>query len=150
MDYLTDEDYKIAESNGISYKNAYNRFYNCHWSKEDTITKPIKTSLWDEYKDLCAANGVSQMTFYSRVKRKMEPEKAATKPITPKTEHVHIRPNAKITKEVRAEAEKRGIKYTTLRKRVYGLHWSVEKALNEPVDTEGKKSRSWNQRSGIR
>jgi len=40
--YLTPEDYEIAESNGISERLVYERFYINDWTAERAITQPVK------------------------------------------------------------------------------------------------------------
>lgn len=79
LEYLTEEDYAIAASNGIRRKRAYNRFYQNGWDSERTITLPIeKISRWDRYKSICEANGISQNTFDRRIQHGMSPDEAAT------------------------------------------------------------------------
>ena len=43
MKYITPEQYKIAEQNGISASNVYNRVYT-GWSIERAITTPVHKS----------------------------------------------------------------------------------------------------------
>jgi hypothetical protein len=80
-EWLTEEDFSIAASNGINYDIAYKRFYRYKWSREKTITEPIrkkggspKKALWWEYKDISI---VSRSTFDYRVKHGMPPRLAA-------------------------------------------------------------------------
>jgi hypothetical protein len=81
MEYLTDEDYLIAERNGISHKTAYQRFYLTGWTKERAITQKIEPSRWSVYREICETNGISQQTFNDRIRRGKSPEEAATTPV---------------------------------------------------------------------
>jgi len=135
--YLTQEDYAKAKANGISYENAYARFYNYGWSKEDTIHKPLhKPNLWNQYKDLANKNGVKQGTFYDRMYKGMSPEEAAT--LSKRPHRGYTKP-AKITLEVVQQAAANGVTKNTLCVRVYQYKWSVEKAMNTPVDKSKRR-----------
>ena len=87
MLYLTDEDYAIAASNGISKKNAYQRFYDYGMSKEEAITKQIRqyVGVWIKWKDICIKHGVTNPLFNYRLRKGMTPKEAATKPVRGKT-----------------------------------------------------------------
>lgn len=87
---LSVEQYKIAETNGISRNLAYQRYEHLFWSEEDAITKPVRRSDDDyiHWKDVAQANGISYVGFYKRVKRGMTPEQAAT---TPKSRSGEVR-----------------------------------------------------------
>lgn len=129
MEYLTPNDYKTAEQNGISKHNANQRFYVYDWSVERTITEPLKsrTDVWNQYKDKSV---VSLSTFRRRLKNGMSPELAASTP-TDKGE--------KLCKANIQRAEKNGICMETLKARIYSYHWSVEKAVTFPVDVQKRK-----------
>jgi hypothetical protein len=133
MEYLTDEDYKIAESNGISKKLAYIRFYR-GWSKQKAITKKVneKQDLWLKYRDVCV---VSYATFYLRIQNGMSPELAAK---TPAMRRV-VSESTKLTPEVIKTAEQNGISYNALAARVYQYKWSVLKAMTEPINQKCRK-----------
>ena len=91
---LTEEDYRIALSNGISRKHAYNRIYLCNWSKEYAITIPVKkqqrkketnkkkgkpgrpSKIGKKYVDIANENGIAYQTLYSRLKLGWDIEKA--------------------------------------------------------------------------
>lgn len=82
--YLTEEDYAIAEKNGISRKRAYQRFYQNGWEKERSITQPIrKGTLWKNYREKCESIGITKASFYSRIYRGMSPEEASVTPTIP-------------------------------------------------------------------
>lgn len=144
MEYLTDDDYKQAEENGISRMVAYNRFYNYGWDKNKTITHPVKrTKLWDQYKEKCWENGVSNNNFHRRIKNGWTPEKAATTPSLPINARKHKNP--KVTPEILELANQNGINKNTLSYRIYALKWDTKRAATEKVDkTKNKKSlESW-------
>lgn len=142
---LTKDDIAIARSNGISYDNAYNRYYNLFWDKERAITEPVKpkNGLWTKYRELAEANGVKAACFLNRVKMYgMTPEQAATTPTMTKAEIARMvskkrQYKAKITKEIRERAEANGISYARLGQRVYRLKWDIERACTEPIGATG-------------
>ena len=144
--YLTDEDFKTAEANGIPNGIVYNRFYTYGWKKEKALTETYrprpKTHV--KYKEELKKSGVNLNTFYMRIGRGWDAERAATEPTMTKKEaaayasKVRIanqNPNKKIiiTPEVKATAEKNGIPLGTLRTRIYRYKWSVQRAMTEPV-----------------
>lgn len=140
MYYLTEEDYAVAKSNGISRKYAYKRYYEYNYDRERAITEPVGTSkrvtpnmlLWEEWKDVAEANGITKHNFYNRLntqsKKKWTPEAAATIPIG-------IRQNTRIHPKIYALAEENGIKRATLQSRVFNLHWNPHRAATEKVDS---------------
>jgi hypothetical protein len=79
MEYLTDRDFKIAESNGISRHNAYQRFYNLHWTKEKAITEPMRCAISNKQK--CQEIGLSYRTFCKRRSNGWSVERALTEPV---------------------------------------------------------------------
>lgn len=131
MYYLTDEDYQIAEKNGISRNRAYARYYvNC-WDKKRAITQPIykNTKEYREQAKIAQANGISISTFYSRVKTGWSLEEASSKPIGYRRER-----KKKITDEQLAIAAENGIKPSSVWNRVNTLFWPIEKAITKPVN----------------
>lgn len=88
MEYLTDEDFEIAKSNGISRKRASQRFYQLCWNRERSITEPVgenhrkkgKGRRYGKWKSIAEGNGIAQSTFYCRLKRGWSYQMAATKP----------------------------------------------------------------------
>jgi uncharacterized protein YjcR len=133
MEYLTPNDYEIAEQNGISKHNVEQRFYTYGWSKDRAITYPLKIrkDIWNQYKDQSV---VSVSTFRRRLKDGMSPELAASTPRGKRD-----RSGAKLTLAVIQRAEQNGISYNTLKARVYINKWSVEKAVTFPVDVQKRK-----------
>lgn len=140
--YLTDEDYVIAEANGISKDNAYQRVYTYGWDVEKAITEPLKRQIdiksqWEKYKD---ASKVAKSTFYGRLAKGWESEKAAlTPPILNKSEDKY--PDSKIKAEHIKIAEANGITRNTLISRVHTYKWDIERATTEPPKHNGRKKK---------
>ena len=80
--YITDEDYKRAEDNGVCRHTLYGRVKKSGWDKEKAITtKPFESELtpWIEK---AKENGINSATFRTRVQKlKWDVEKASTTPI---------------------------------------------------------------------
>ena len=75
MIYITDNDYAIAESNGINRKLLYTRVYQLDWSLERARTqKPRHKS----YYQLALDNGIGLNRYYNRIKKGWSPFEAAT------------------------------------------------------------------------
>jgi hypothetical protein len=130
MGYLTPEDIEIAEANGISERLAKQRFYQKGWSKERSITEPIREDRWHQYKELCEKNGITNDTFRNRInKRGMTPEQAATKPIRTPV----------VTPELIALAESNGIKKSTLKARISLYKWDPQDAATIPIGSTNPK-----------
>lgn len=86
MEFLTEEDYRIAEQNGIDRMNVYNRVHNLidPWPIEKAITKPVKrkgTSKHGKWLKIAHENGIYTELFQGRKRLGWSDEKAATKPI---------------------------------------------------------------------
>lgn len=83
--YVTPEHYEIAEKNGISKRNLYQRVYVYDMPIEEAIVKPIKkrTTQWSQLKRIAEKNGIGRKTFYSRLDYGWDPMRAATDPVTP-------------------------------------------------------------------
>lgn len=81
--YITDEQYLIANRNGISKKNVYQRVNEYGWSVEKAITQPLhntKNKKTDRTLMLLAElNGVNYGTYKKRIKDGMDPHEAAVK-----------------------------------------------------------------------
>lgn len=140
---LTKEDLAIAEKNGIHEGLARQRYEVYMWEKERAITqKPrVQQNLWPKYKDLCEKNGIVMQTFYGRLARGWEPEKAATDPVLPPNHCAKRKPykRKQIPEEFYDLALKNGIKRTTIYQRVHTYKWDFERAATEPIDTNRRK-----------
>lgn len=104
MEQLTDEHYRIAEQNGISKRNAYQRWYYYSYDINRAITEPIKkySLVWPEWKEECKRNGISNELFNIRLRNGLSPELAATKPVARRKE----RSNGKLERQTTSAAEK--------------------------------------------
>lgn len=129
--FLTPEDYEIAEKNGISRELAYSRFYNNHWEKERAITQPKRgtTSVWKQWKEVAEANGIRESTFYSRLNVGLEPEEAATKEVAKNgaggSKH--------FSDELLERAATNGITPRRLYSRVFECGWDIMTAVTTPL-----------------
>lgn len=139
MEYLTPEDFEIAEANGINRQRAFDRFYKDGWSKKRAITQPMarKRPEFKQYKEICAANGINFTTFHARMNSGWTAEEASTKPIGYKLPR-----KLKITPEQFATAEANGISKGALWNRVSGLRWPIEKAITVPINAKYRKKTS--------
>jgi|SRR5699024_337908 len=88
--YLSPEDYKAAERNGI-YKELLNvRFYHNNWSKERAINQPKRKHVQNcKYRKRAKDNGININTYTSRVQRGWSKKDAST--ITPLSEKERTR-----------------------------------------------------------
>lgn len=143
--YLTDDDYLIAESNGISKKRAYERFYIENWEKQRAIKQPIKKQvsfkktvleMYPNLYEILDSLDITYQAFYYRLRHGMTIEKALTTPrINPITLISRKRKKkGKISEEDIKIAADNGIKEGTFKNRVYMLKWSVERARTEPIN----------------
>ncbi len=82
---ITEEQYKIAEKNGISKKNVNNRVFGLvePWSVERAITEPVKSrkGKYAEHLKTAHSNGISTEAFHSRRRMGWSLKDAATRPI---------------------------------------------------------------------
>jgi len=77
MIYITDRDYKIAESNGINKNLLYTRVYQLGWEVERARTQKPRArgvSMFQLAKD----NGIPVKLYYKRVHEGWTPFEAAT------------------------------------------------------------------------
>jgi len=77
------EHYEIAEKNGISKENVYQRVKHYGWSIERSITTPIASQWLGKHKGfhkIALKNGISLNVFYARMRLGWKLEDAATKP----------------------------------------------------------------------
>ncbi|RAS90291.1 hypothetical protein A6E21_25880 [Bacillus cereus] len=138
--YITPEDFKRAEGNGISNDTLRQRVYSYGWPKEKAITKSVsKGTGWKEYKGIAEEHGICYRTFADRRKRGWDPHEAATKPITENKASIRIARSSRVdrvfTDEQIQRAKQNGIEYDLLWDRVRRWKWDVETAINTPVLT---------------
>lgn len=134
-EYLTDEDYQIAEQNGIDGVNLYRRFYIYGWSKQRAVNTPIRTAqrkeLLKRWGAVLTITKVDTERFVRRVtKEGWKPLDAATT-VTGR----RGRPSGGLmSKAVRKRAADNGINVGTLQRRLYVYKWDVERAVTEPIN----------------
>lgn len=123
--YITPEEYRIAEKNGIKRGTLEKRIRHSGWDKEVALTKPIrKKGQHKKWIKLAKENGISADTFRKRINvYGWEIEAAATIPPT------KGRP-MKYSKKIREELKKNGIKYHTFLKRIES-GWDLKRAYTE-------------------
>lgn len=82
MQYVTPEQYDVANKNGISNNNVYSRLYqNKGWTIEKAITVPLKKNKW---LDIAINNGITRETYRSRKRLGWTDEEAASEPLARK------------------------------------------------------------------
>lgn len=144
--YLTEEDYKIAESNGISERLAKFRYEQCAWEKERAITQAprVTENLWPAYKETAKKNGVAQSTFYGRMYRGWDVDRAAsTPPVDPKEGgRRKAYKRVQIPEEIYELAKKNGIRRTTVWQRIQRYGFSFEEAATTPI-IKGRRNRDY-------
>lgn len=77
MNYVTDKDYEIAESNGINKNLLYTRVYQLGWDIERARSQKPRVrgnSMFQVAKD----NGIPINLYYKRVREGWTPIEAAT------------------------------------------------------------------------
>ncbi|MFJ7408099.1 MULTISPECIES: hypothetical protein [unclassified Lysinibacillus] len=128
--YITDEEYALALSNGISRKTLEYRIRNSGWPKLKAITEPVlKQRKYPEWAlELANMNGISYGTFKDRIHRGWDFKKAATVSVKkgPKRKR-------KYPIEVIQMAQKNGIPYKTFQARVTRSKWCLIQAATTPL-----------------
>lgn len=78
--FLTEEEYELAETNGVSREMAFKRVNSYGWDRRKAVTrKPItKRGTYTEYVKRAVVNGINKRAFYHRIDRGWDPEKACT------------------------------------------------------------------------
>lgn len=80
--YITDEEYAIAEGNGISKDTVNFRIRRMGWEKEKALTKPPrKYSDRRNHIEIAKSNGIGRSTFYNRLSDGWKVEDACTIPV---------------------------------------------------------------------
>ncbi|PEQ09136.1 hypothetical protein [Bacillus toyonensis] len=80
---ITDGEYEIAEKNGISRVNVFQRVNEHRWNVERAITEPVRNSrgiVNNQISLQAKRNGISHTTLYKRINEGMSPYEAVTKP----------------------------------------------------------------------
>jgi hypothetical protein len=133
---LTEEDYRVAEQNGICRKTLYTRFYIHYWNKEDALTRPVRKQSKTEWRSKCKELGiVNLMTYDNRLRYGWDEEKAATTP--PMTREQIAEQNRKRNRKypdwVYKAMDDNGISQKTFTSRVNKNKWTVKEACTVPV-----------------
>ncbi|MDA8228741.1 MAG: hypothetical protein M0T74_13790 [Desulfitobacterium hafniense] len=142
--YITPEDYRIAEQNGISPKVLETRIRRFGWHKERAITQPVqKFKNHKEWAKIAEQNGIPYHTFYQRLRLGWTNEQSATTPkISPLNSPRRYR---RYPVEYSDRAKELGIYRLFLHRMHCG--WDLTKACSTPAMTKsevgklGKRSR---------
>ncbi|MCU4771010.1 hypothetical protein OCF65_20795 [Bacillus toyonensis] len=133
--WLTNEEYEVAKSNGISRRALYMRVYIYGWELQNALTIPPRTywhigeGKFNKLLKVAKENGIIPSTFYGRVNSGWDPQDAATIPVR----KINDRKNwAKI-------AEENGISASTFRSRVATYGWDPKKAATTPARSKRAK-----------
>lgn len=143
LTFIPDSMYESAATLGISKQNVNNRYFNCGWTLEDALTKPVGKRGRSKYSPaiiaLAEANGVSRDRFYQRVRAGMSEQDAATTPVLSKAEAIKQNQARqwKVDPAHRKLAEANGIPYITFHKRVTHSKWDSYLAATVPVKRKG-------------
>ena len=127
--YITPDDYRIAEENGISKDTLLSRVRKLGWDIDKAITKPVraKRKFTKEEIKTMEENGVNQNIAANRMYWGWNLEEAITKPKKQGRQYVH-------PEWVYKEADKHGIKYSALGNRIR-RGYDLERACTERVLT---------------
>ena len=136
--YITEEEYKIAEGNGIDKRTLEDRIRRQSWDKKRAISQPKRArGKYTKWYKIAESNGISRGTFIARVKRGgWGHERAATEPIKTIEEKAIIMKNSRkiYSDEVHTTLEANGICRSTFEGRLH-RGWPMERAMTEKVDT---------------
>ena len=128
--YITPEDFKIAEENGISKDTLLSRVRKLGWDVDKAITTPVraKRKFTKEEIKTMEENGVDRNTVACRLKWGWTLEETLTKPKKGGRQYVY-------PKWVYKEADKNGISYSALGNRIRrGM--SLEEACTKKTITK--------------
>lgn len=128
--YITPDDYRIAEENGISKDTLLSRVRKLGWDVDKAITKPVraKRKFTKEEIKTMEENGVNQNIAANRMYWGWNLEEAITKPKKKGRQYVY-------PEWVYKEADKNGISYSALGNRIRrGM--SLEEACTKKTITK--------------
>lgn len=128
--YITPEDFKIAEENGISKDTLLSRVRKLGWDVDKAITTPVrvKRKFTKEEIKTMEENGVDRNTASCRLKWGWALEEALTKPKKRGRQYVY-------PEWVYKEADKNNISYSALGNRIRS-GMSLEEACTRKVITK--------------
>lgn len=148
--YISPEEYKVAEDNGISNVRLEQRIRQFGWKKERALTEPVrKRQDRREWIALAKKNKIGANTFYTRVNSlKMTPERAATEPIHDTMENMRKghRLRKRYSSEILELLKKNKIKYSTFLKRVSKGMDELEAATMPTMTRQETGSLGWKAR----
>lgn len=135
--YISPNDYKVAEKNGINKCALEKRVYY-GWDIDRAIKTPIRKRLdigWRDWKTIAEQNGVTYDCFRMRRNSGINPKDAATLPPLnlEKRREIAANINRKYDTQVLEAAIQNGISKGTFYSRVNKLGWAIEKAINTPL-----------------
>jgi hypothetical protein len=143
--YITPEEYETAAANGISRNLLETRIRKYGWPKELAMTKPPRklSKIPREIVELAQRNDIPYQTLYWRIYAGWAPDRAATEPVADRAERVRRAHDArrKIPADIIELANKNGIKYMTLYKRVSEMGWDPVTAATTPIMTKSESGR---------
>lgn len=130
--YITQEDYKRAEANGISNELLYNRVYRMSWDVERAICQKkqvmsARIEYTAEEKELMKKNNIPVYLVYSRLRDGWDRKKAVSTPKIIKKGRKVKRARSKFTDEIIELVKSNGINISTFYWRVRN-GWSEEEA----------------------
>lgn len=134
---LTEEHYKIAESNGISRKTAYGRYMSGIFDIEEAITKPPykKRELSAE----AIKNNIPRQIYLRRLRDGWSEKDASTVPVGSRARKEKMFP-----KSVIELAKENGISYNVLWRRCNYWGFNMYDAATTPPRKYRKGKGGWN------
>ena len=126
--YLTPEDYEIAESNGIGYQLAYQRFHEMGWTAERAITQPVnRKGKLKKLVEEAHSNGImiSRSGMQARMREMSDYDAVNTPSRESSSEYVAIAEENGISRQAYYSRRKRG--------------WDKELASTWPIGKHRKK-----------
>ena len=135
--YITEEEYKIAEANGIDRRTLEDRIRRQFWDKKRAISQlKRERGKYTKWYKIAESNGISRGTFIYRVNMcGWDHERAATEPIKTIEEKAIImaKSRKKYSDEVYETLKLNGICRSTFEGRLR-RGWPIERAMTEKVD----------------
>lgn len=135
--YITPEDYEIAEKNGLNRHLVNQRVYSYGYDIDSAITVPYGGRhrwgqvLTKEDKETAEKNGLGVKTVYNRLRSGMSKDDAITKPIISRVSPLWI--------EWEEIATKNNIRKETFLARVRDYKWDPERAATEPTRVQHRR-----------